>query len=418
MKNAEIIAVGSELLLGQIVNTNARFISQQLAELGINVYFHTVVGDNPDRLLSAIKTAETRANVIIFTGGLGPTKDDLTKETIARHLGKNLVMDQDALESIELYFTRTNRVMTENNRKQALVLEGSHILPNDHGMAPGMVLETNGNTYLLLPGPPKEMEPMFRQYGCMALASKDAAKEKIVSRVLRFFGIGEAALETEIMDIIDAQSNPTIAPLAGEGEVTLRLTAKHLDENVAQSMLDEAEKAISQRVGQFIYGYDDTSLLAELTRVLKERNLTITAAESLTGGLFQKEITSIAGVSSVYKGGVVCYSNEVKHKILHVAQETLDNDGSVSEQCAFELAENVSGLLAADIGVSFTGVAGPDELEGKPVGTVYIGIAIKGRPTVVEMLTLGGTREAIRNRAVKYGCYFILRNLKESQNAN
>ncbi|MCM3725912.1 competence/damage-inducible protein A [Neobacillus cucumis] len=417
MKNAEIIAVGSELLLGQIVNTNARFISQQLAELGINVYFHTVVGDNPDRLLSAIKTAERRANIIIFTGGLGPTKDDLTKETIARHLGKNLVLDQDALESIELYFTRTKRLMTENNRKQALVLEGSHILPNNYGMAPGMVLETNGNTYMLLPGPPKEMEPMFRQYGCTVLASKDTVNEKIVSRVLRFFGIGEAALETEIMDIIDAQSNPTIAPLAGDGEVTLRLTAKHVDENVAESMLDEVEKVIRQRVGQYIYGYNDTSLLAELTGVLKERNLTITAAESLTGGLFQKELTSIAGVSSVFKGGVVCYSNEVKHKILQVEQETLDNDGAVSEQCAFELAENTSRLLAADIGVSFTGVAGPDELEGKPVGTVYIGIAIKGRPTVVEKLTLGGTREAIRNRAVKYGCYFILQNLKESQNA-
>ncbi|MEH7418596.1 competence/damage-inducible protein A [Neobacillus drentensis] len=417
MKNAEIIAVGSELLLGQIVNTNARFISQQLADLGINVFFHTVVGDNPDRLLSAIKTAETRANVIIFTGGLGPTKDDLTKETIARHLGKNLVLDQNALESIELYFARTNRVMTENNRKQALVLEGSHILPNDHGMAPGMVLETNGNTYMLLPGPPKEMEPMFRQYGCVALASKDAANEKIVSRVLRFFGIGEAALETEIMDLIDAQSNPTIAPLAGDGEVTLRLTAKHLDENVAQSMLDEVEKAISQRVGQFIYGYDDTSLLAELTNVLKDRNLSITAAESLTGGLFQKELTSVGGVSSVYKGGVVCYSNEVKHNILQVAQETLDIDGAVSEQCAVELAENAARILGADIGISFTGVAGPDELEGKPVGTVYIGVAIKGKPTVVEKLSLGGTREAIRNRAVKYGCYFILRNLKESQNA-
>ncbi|PLS04720.1 competence/damage-inducible protein A [Neobacillus cucumis] len=417
MKNAEIIAVGSELLLGQIVNTNARFISQQLAELGINVYFHTVVGDNPDRLLSAIKTAETRANVIIFTGGLGPTKDDLTKETIARHLGKNLVTDQKALESIEQYFARTNRVMTENNRKQAWVLEGSQILPNDHGMAPGMVLESNGNTYMLLPGPPKEMEPMFRQYGYPALASKDAFQEKIVSRVLRFFGIGEAALETEIIDLIDAQSNPTIAPLAGDGEVTLRLTAKHVDEGIAQSMLDEVEKAISQRVGQFIYGYDNTSLLSELTKVLKERKLTITAAESLTGGLFQKEMTSIGGASSVFKGGIVCYSNEVKHNVLQVKQETLEKDGAVSEQCALELAENAAALLGADIGVSFTGVAGPNELEGKPVGTVYIGVALKGRPTVVEKLTLGGTREAIRNRAVKYGCYYALRNLKESQNA-
>ncbi|MDR4946417.1 competence/damage-inducible protein A [Neobacillus cucumis] len=417
MKNAEIIAVGSELLLGQIVNTNARFISQQLADLGINVFFHTVVGDNPDRLLSAIKTAEKRANVIIFTGGLGPTKDDLTKETIAHHLGKNLVMDQNALESIELYFSRTNRVMTENNRKQALVLEGSHILPNDHGMAPGMVLETNGNTYMLLPGPPKEMEPMFRYYGCPALSPKDAVNEKIVSRVLRFFGIGEAALETEIIDLIDAQSNPTIAPLAGDGEVTLRLTAKHVDEVVAQSMLDEVEKAIRVRVGQFIYGYDDTSLLSELTKVLKEKNLAITAAESLTGGMFQKELTSISGASAVFKGGVVCYSNEVKNKVLHVKHETLEKDGAVSEQCALELAENAADLMGADIGISLTGVAGPDELEGKPVGTVYIGVAIKGRPTVVEKLTLSGTREAIRNRAVKYGCYFILQNLKVSQNA-
>ncbi|MFJ7729186.1 competence/damage-inducible protein A [Neobacillus sp. NPDC097160] len=414
--NAEIIAVGSELLLGQIVNTNARFLSQQLAGLGINVYFHTVVGDNPDRLISAIEIAEKRAKMIIFTGGLGPTKDDLTKETIARHIGKELVMDQTALESIELYFKRTNRVMTENNRKQALVLKGSHILPNDHGMAPGMVVESGSHNYMLLPGPPKEMEPMFLQYGCQALASKNNSNEKIVSRVLRFFGIGEAALETEIIDLIDAQSNPTIAPLAGDGEVTLRLTAKHVDEHIALSMLDEMEMKINQRVGQFLYGYDNSSLLGELAKTLKERKLTITAAESLTGGLFQQELTSIAGVSSVFKGGVVCYSNEVKQQVLQVKPETLEKHGAVSEQCAKELAENAARLVNSDIGISFTGVAGPDELEGKPVGTVYIGIAIKGRATVVEKMILAGTREANRNRAVKFGCYLILRNFKESQN--
>ncbi|EKN65367.1 competence damage-inducible protein A [Neobacillus bataviensis LMG 21833] len=417
MINAEIIAVGSELLLGQIVNTNARFLSQQLASLGINVFFHTVVGDNHDRLKTAIEIAENRANMIIFTGGLGPTKDDLTKETIARHIGKELIMDQTALESIELYFKRTNRVMTENNRKQALVLEGSHILPNDHGMAPGMVVDSGSHIYVLLPGPPKEMEPMFLQYGCQALSSKNKSKEKIVSRVLRFFGIGEAALETEIIDIIDSQSNPTIAPLAGDGEVTLRLTAKHVDEAVAQTMLDEVEKTINQRVGEFFYGYDNTSLLAELTKSLKERKLTITAAESLTGGLFQQELTSIAGASSVFKGGIVCYSNEVKQHILQVKPEILEKHGAVSEQCAKELAENAARLLESDIGISFTGVAGPDEVEGKPVGTVYIGIAIKGRPTVVEKMILAGTREANRNRSVKFGCYFILQNLKESQNA-
>lgn len=414
--NAEIIAVGSELLLGQIVNTNARFLSQQLAGLGINVYFHTVVGDNPDRLKSAIEIAEKRADIIIFTGGLGPTKDDLTKETIARHLRKELVMDEIALNSIELYFKRTNRVMTENNRKQALVLKGSHILPNDHGMAPGMVVESGSHIYMLLPGPPKEMEPMFLQYGCQALSLHNKSNEKIVSRVLRFFGIGEAALETEIIDLIDAQSNPTIAPLAGDGEVTLRLTAMHVNENTAQSMLDDVENKINKRVGAFFYGYDNTSLLEELVEALKEKTLTITAAESLTGGLFQQGLTSISGASSIFNGGIVCYSNEVKQQQLHVLQETLETHGAVSEQCAKELAENALMQFKTDIGISFTGVAGPDELEGKPVGTVFLGIAIKGRPTVVEQLTLGGTREAIRNRAVKFGCYFILQNLKVSQN--
>lgn len=416
MLSAEIIAVGSELLLGQIVNTNARFISQQLAGLGINVFYHTVVGDNPDRLKSAIEIAENRSKIIIFTGGLGPTKDDLTKETIARHLGKQLIMDEVALESIELFFKRTNRVMTENNRKQALILEGSQVLPNDHGMAPGMVVSGESHTYMLLPGPPKEMEPMFLHYGAKALSSKAQSNEKIVSRVLRFFGIGEAALETEIMDLIDAQSNPTIAPLAGDGEVTLRLTAKHTDENMALTMLDDVEAKISQRVGEFLYGYDNTSLLAELAKVLKDRKLTITAAESLTGGMFQQELTSISGASSVFKGGVVCYSNEVKNQVLQVKQETLDKHGAVSEQCAHELAENAARIFGTDIGISFTGVAGPSEVEGKPVGTVYIGMAMEGMPTRVEKLTLGGTREAIRNRSVKYGSYFILRNLKESQN--
>jgi nicotinamide-nucleotide amidase len=307
--------------------------------------------------------------------------------------------------------------MTENNRKQALVLDGAEILPNDHGMAPGMVLEVGEHIYMLLPGPPKEMEPMFLNYGGKALSSHSGSNEKIVSRVLRFFGIGEAALETEIVDLIDAQSNPTIAPLAGDGEVTLRLTAKHINLGTAKSMLDQVETSINKRVGEFLYGYDSTSLLEELMKCLKGRKLTISAAESLTGGMFQQELTSISGASSVLKGGVVCYATEIKHKILNVKKETIENYGVVSEQCAEELAENVARLFSTDIGISFTGVAGPEELEGKPVGTVYIGIAINGRPTIVEKINLGGTREANRVRSVKYGCYYLLRYLKESQNA-
>lgn len=418
MMNAEIIAVGSELLLGQIVNSNARFISQQLAVLGINVFFHTVVGDNPDRLRSVIEIAENRSNLIIFTGGLGPTKDDLTKETIARHLGKNLVMDQEALESIELYFKKGNRVMTENNKKQALVLEDSTILPNHHGMAPGMMVETGNRVYMLLPGPPKEMEPMFLHFGAAALSKQVKTDEKIVSRVLRFFGIGEAALETEIIDLIEQQTNPTIAPLAADGECTLRLTAKHHDLQTAEAMLNEVEGNIRSRVGQFLYGYNNTSIVSELMNILKERKLTISAAESLTGGLFQQELTSVPGVSSVLKGGVVCYTNEVKKNVLKVKPETIEKHGVVSKECAKELAENVAALVGADIGISFTGVAGPAELEGKPVGTVYIGISIRGKQTVVEKLELGGSREANRSRSVKYGCYYLIKLLQESQKAN
>jgi nicotinamide-nucleotide amidase len=271
---------------------------------------------------------------------------------------------------------------------------------------------------MLLPGPPKEMEPMFSQYGANAISIQTDSNEKIVSRVLRFFGIGEAALETEIIDLIDNQSNPTIAPLAGDSEVTLRLTAKHINPDSANSMLDEVEKAITNRVGEFLYGYDNTSLMEELMKSLKHNKLTIAAAESLTGGMFQQVLTGNPGASSVLKGGVVCYSAEVKQQVVKVKQETIEKHGVVSEQCAKELAENVSRLLSADVGISFTGVAGPEELEGQPVGTVYIGIAIKGRPTIVEKINLGGTRDANRIRAVKYGCYFLHRILKESQNAN
>lgn len=415
--NAEIIAVGSELLLGQIVNTNARFLSKQLAALGINVFYHTAVGDNPKRLKSAIEIAENRSNLLIFTGGLGPTKDDLTKETIAKHLNRQLIMDEQAMQTIELFFERTKRKMTENNKKQALVLEDAQVLPNENGMAPGMLLNTNERMYMLLPGPPHEMEPMFLTYGFPALRSKLQGDEVIVSRVLRFFGIGEAQLETEVEDLIDKQSNPTIAPLASNGEVTLRLTAKHEQQSVAMQLLDETEKEILFRVDDFFYGYDDTSLMDELTSLLKATGLTISCAESLTGGMFQDKLTAISGASNVLKGGVVCYTNEVKMSVLNVKQQTIEENGVVSSECAKELAINVSLLMNADIGISFTGVAGPDELEGKPVGTVYIGISVKGRPVQVEKLSLGGTRDSIRERSVKYGCYFLIKRLQEDQSA-
>ncbi|RLQ91651.1 competence/damage-inducible protein A [Falsibacillus albus] len=410
--NAEIIAVGSELLLGQIVNTNAKFISAVLADIGINVYYHTVVGDNPLRLKECMEIAESRSDLIIFTGGLGPTKDDLTKETIAKHIGAALVSDEDALRSIEDYFKKVDRPMTENNKKQALVLKGAVVLPNDHGMAPGMYLKSDKNAYMLLPGPPKEMEPMFSNYGRDVLLDALEIHEKIESRVLRFFGIGEAQLETDIIDLIDSQSNPTIAPLATDGEVTLRLTAKDPSAEKAKSLLDDVEMKIMEKVGKFFYGYDDTSLIVELFKKLQEKKLTIACAESLTGGMFQSDLTSISGASAIFNGGIVCYSNDVKVHHVGVKQETLDDAGAVSEQCAVELAEGIRNKFASEIGISFTGAAGPEALEGHPPGTVLVGISLPNREAKAFKLMIPGSRNNVRARAVKYGCHILLNELQ------
>lgn len=409
--NAEIIAVGTELLLGQIANTNAQFLSEQLAEIGVNVYYHTVVGDNPDRLEKAIIHAKERADLIIFTGGLGPTKDDLTKETIARHIGRKLVSDDNALKTIIDYFQKTGRVMTENNKKQALVIEGSTVLPNEHGMAPGMFLKVDTSFYMLLPGPPHEMQPMFSKFGRPSVIEQLENRVKIESRILRYFGIGESQLVVEIDDILETQSNPTIAPLAGDGEVTIRITARHQSEGEALLMIDEMEKRINDRVGDHFYGYGETSLMKELLKVLEEKGLTIAAAESLTGGLFQSEMTSVEGVSTMLIGGVVCYSKHSKMELCNVREETIKNHGVVSEQCAIELAENVRELLGTDIGISFTGVAGPDPLEGYPAGHIWLAISIKGQQPKSFLLNLVGSRNGNRRRAVRYGCYYLLQEL-------
>ncbi|WP_096199428.1 competence/damage-inducible protein A [Bacillus sp. FJAT-45350] len=410
--NAEIIAVGSELLLGQIVNTNASFISKELADKGINVYYQTVVGDNASRLKEAIVTAQSRANLIILSGGLGPTQDDLTKETVAQLVNRDLQYDEVALEKIEQYFQQLGRAMSENNKKQALVIEEADVLINENGMAPGMAFVNDSITYMLLPGPPKELEPMFAQYGINYLMKHKEDNFFLRSRVLRFFGIGESQLEHILVDIIEAQSNPTIAPLAGDGEVTLRLTVKHTDENEAVNLLDEVEGKIVERVGKYLYGYDDTSLFEQLLHTLQKNNLTMASAESLTGGMFSENITSISGASSVFPGGIVSYGTEIKKKLLQVHTKTIENYGVVSEQCANEMAEAVKTNFGTTIGISFTGVAGPTRQEGKDIGTVFIGIAMEDKETMVFTLKLAGTREQIRERAVKFGCYYLLKELK------
>lgn len=412
-RNAEIIAVGSELLLGQIANTNAQFISKQLADIGVNMYYHTVVGDNASRLKQAVKTAQERSDFLIFTGGLGPTKDDLTKETIAEAIGRRLVINDEAMASIEGYFAKTNRMMSPNNRKQALVLEGSDVLVNRFGMAPGMLLESDGRIYMLLPGPPTELEPMMEQEAIPLLLEKLGNNEKIVSTVLRFFGIGESQLETDLEDIIDSQTNPTIAPLAADGEVTLRLTAKHADQLETKRLLKETEEKIMERVGEYFYGYDDTSLVSELVKTCKEKGFSLSAAESFTGGLFSEGITEIPGVSSFFKGSVVCYTNEMKSSVVGVSLQTLKQYGAVSSECAKELAAGIKNVTGSDIGISFTGVAGPDSQEGHPPGKVFIGIATPGKPVQAFEFIFAGTRTGIRKRSAKYGSYLLLKELEK-----
>ncbi|MFK3938763.1 competence/damage-inducible protein A [Alkalihalobacillus sp. NPDC078783] len=408
--NAEILAVGSELLLGQILNTNAQYLSKQLAELGIDVYVHTVVGDNEKRLTESLELAANRADLVILTGGLGPTKDDLTKETAATFCGRTLVHDEEALRSIESYFEKRNREMTPNNRKQALVIEGSTVLKNHTGMAPGMYVESDKCKLVLMPGPPRELQPMFELELKRLLL--DGSGTAITSRVLRYFGIGESQLETDLEDLIDAQTNPTIAPLAGNGEVKLRLTVKHSDETEAKRLLDETEASIQTRVGEYFYGYGEIGLMEQLSIQLKEAKLTLSAAESFTGGLFSSGLTSYKGASSIFVGGISAYSSNVKEDILQVSNETIKQSGVVSESCAQVMASSVQKMFKSDIGVSFTGVAGPDPQEGKEPGTVFIGISGPDSKETVYPLQLSGNRQAIRERAVKYCCFYLLNELK------
>lgn len=409
---AEIIAVGSELLLGQIVNTNAQFLSTQLAEMGINIHYHTVVGDNKGRLLDAIQIAESRADILLFSGGLGPTKDDLTKQTIAEHLGTSLVLDEDALQFIEEFFAQRKRPMTENNKQQALVFEGAMVLKNHNGMAPGMYYKKDKHAYILLPGPPKELEPMF-QYEAKPLIAKQVLNNRMIySHVIRFYGIGEADLETRLEDLIDQQTNPTIAPLASDGEVTIRLTATGETEEEAWKAIQKVQAEILNRVGKYVYGYNNDSLPLKLKEMLINQNLKIAAAESMTAGLFQAELATIPGMAQALVGGIVAYNEDVKINQLGVDPVIIDEHSVVSSQCAEDMARKIQSLFKADIGVGITGAAGPDEHGGQPAGTVWIGIAFQGNTYSYE-LHLSGMRNTNRIRAVKFTIHYLLQLLRE-----
>ena len=400
--HAEIIAVGTEILLGQIVDTNTRLVGQVLADLGIDVYYQTVVGDNEVRMRAAIDLAAKRSDLVILTGGLGPTKDDLTKQVVAAYLGKQLVEDEAAMLKIKRHFEISQRKMTANNRLQALYIEGSKPLANETGLAVGDFYQAEqGPDFMLLPGPPSELRPMLFKVALPLLKQAYRQDQILSSRVLRFFGIGESQLASQLDDLIENQTNPTIAPYAKDNEVTLRLTASAKDEQEAQVLLDGLESKIAKRCGQYLYGYGDDNSLAQVVMTkLIEKHLTITAAESLTGGQLQAALTSIPGASQAFMGGFVTYANYAKEKLLAIPAEVIDKHGSVSEQTAILMAEQAKQKLGADVGVSLTGVAGPDSLEGQPVGTVWIGIAYRNKAGYAQKFHFPRQRKYVQARAV------------------
>lgn len=394
---AEILAVGTEILLGDIVNTNAQYLAKRLADLGISVYHQSVVGDNPERLLEAYRLAFSRADLVITTGGLGPTKDDLTKEVAFEYFGKQSVVHEESLKIIEGYFKRMNRPMSESNKKQAYFPVDAVILPNNNGTAPGCIIEENSKVVALLPGPPREMKPMFEEAVVPYL--KKFQQGVLVSKVLRVIGVGESTAAEMLEDILDNQTNPTVAPYAKEGEVTFRITAKASSEEEGKRLIEPMETEIVKRLGNNIYGVGDTTLENVVAQMLVNKNLTISTAESCTGGMVAASLINYPGISSVFMEGAVTYSNEAKINRLGVSKETLDKYGAVSSEVAAEMAQGIAKTAGTNIGLSTTGIAGPGGgSEEKPVGLVYVGLSINGE-VKTKKLNLSGNRQKIRERA-------------------
>ena len=413
---AEIIAVGTEILTGQIVNTNAQFLSEKLAEIGVDVYFQTAVGDNETRLISLLEIAQKRSNLVILTGGLGPTEDDLTKQTLAKFLGKNLVFDPQAQAKLDDFFAhRPDYARTPNNERQAQIVQGSIPLPNETGLAVGGMIEVDGVTYVVLPGPPSELKPMVLN----ELLPRLTTGAKLYSRVLRFFGIGESQLVTILSDLIEEQTDPTIAPYAKTGEVTLRLSTKATSQEEARKALDNIEEKIFARqtfegiaLKEICYGYgEEASLASVVVEELKKKKQTITAAESLTAGLFQATLANFSGASTIFKGGFVTYSLEEKAKMLDIPKVELEEYGVVSAFAAEKMAEQARLKTQSDFGISLTGVAGPDSLEGHPAGTVFIGLSQASGTEVIQVNIAGRSRADVRKIAVMHAFNLVRKAL-------
>ena len=396
MKTCEIISVGTELLLGDILNTDAQFLATELARLGLCVMHQSTVGDNHDRLLKQISDAAERSDIIILSGGLGPTPDDITKEVACEFFGKELVLHEESLERMTAYFTGKGIEMPETNKKQAMLPGDCVVFNNNNGTAPGLAMKKDGKHILLLPGPPRELKPMFFESAVPYL--RQFSDKVIISHNIRTFGIGESAMAETVSDLLELK-NPTVAPYAKDGEALLRVTAMADDEEQAEKLCTPIIADIEKRLGNYIYGIDVTSIEEAVVELLKNNNLKVAAAESCTGGLISKRIVDIPGASGVFDCGIISYANDIKQKVLGVSADDLQKYGAVSEQVAAQMAQGALRISGADIAVSVTGIAGPDN-EGthKPAGLVYIGLADKENVWVKKLNT--GRKDRDYNRFV------------------
>lgn len=410
---AEILAIGTELLLGDIVNTNAQYLSKELASIGVEVYHQAVVGDNEQRILDEFKRAFENCDMIITSGGLGPTEDDLTKELAAKFFDKELVLHEKSLKALNEYFKRLNKKPSENNKKQVYFPSDAVVFDNPNGTAPGAAITGKFNNedkvIIVLPGPPKEMEPMFENFVKPYLLEKTDSILK--SKVLRLSGIGESSMEQAIKDLIQNQTNPTIAPYAKQTDVILRITAKGKDEKECDDLIKPLEAEIRKRFGEDVYAEGETNMESVVAQMLIEKKLTVSTAESCTGGLLAGTLINYPGISEVFLEGAITYSNEAKMKRLGVNKETLEKFGAVSSQTAEEMASGIAREAGTNIGISTTGIAGPDGgTDEKPVGLVYIGLCINGE-VKSKALNLFGNREAVRRRAVLSALDWLRREL-------
>lgn len=408
MKRAEIIAVGTELLLGEIINTNASYLSEQLSKYGVPVLYHNVVGDNAERMREVFALANHRSDFVVVTGGLGPTADDVTKNVLAELLHRPLVHDENALETIRQFIRSRDRKMNEGDARQADVLDGAEVLANPVGLAPGMWI-AGETTWMLLPGVPREMKAIVEE----TFPNKFSGAT-LVSESLRFYEIGESSLDDEVQDLLSG-SNPTVAPYAEMGEARLRISARADRESVAREMIQGMKAEILSRVGPYYFGSDDETLASAIINELTRLKRTLSVAESLTGGEVQSMLTAIPGASAAFLGGVVTYSDELKNRYLGVSLDTIKKHSVVSKEVAYEMVCGLSERTHSDYALSFTGEAGPTSNSGRPIGTVYIGVQTPQGIEVLERVYPHQERDVIRVRAAKDGLWALIQRMKKGE---